>query len=104
MADNLGMAAHLAGQSLRLGWFFALNRLVEQRSAAASPGPGPPVKPSRPVPTLRTLLADVGQQVGGGKAIAIVGASGGHAESGLYFELRYRGQAIDAAKWLRTPP
>lgn len=61
MADNLGMVAHLAGQSLRLGWFFALNRLVEQRSAAASPGPGAPVKPSRPVPTLRTLLTDVGQ-------------------------------------------
>jgi septal ring factor EnvC (AmiA/AmiB activator) len=52
----------------------------------------------------QTLLADVGQQVQGGKPIAIVGASGGYAESGLYFELRHRGQAIDAAKWLRTLP
>ena len=52
----------------------------------------------------QTLLADVGQQVGGGKPIAIVGASGGYAESGLYFELRHRGQAIDAAKWFRPTP
>jgi septal ring factor EnvC (AmiA/AmiB activator) len=52
----------------------------------------------------QTLLADVGQPVGSGKVIAIVGASGGQPESGLYFELRYRGQAIDAAKWLRAAP
>lgn len=57
MADNIGMAAHLAGQSLRLGWFFALNRLVEQRSAGAVRA----TKPTRPVPTLRDLLTDVGQ-------------------------------------------
>lgn len=57
MADNIGMAAHLAGQSLRLGWFFALNRLVEQRSAGAVRA----TKPTRPVPTLRELLTDVGQ-------------------------------------------
>ncbi len=57
MADNLGMAAHLAGQSLRLGWFLALNRIVEQRST----GVARPAKATRPVPTLRALLADVGQ-------------------------------------------
>lgn len=57
MVDNIGMAAHLAGQSLRLGWFFALNRLVEQRSAGAVRA----TKPTRPVPTLRELLTDVGQ-------------------------------------------
>jgi ubiquinone/menaquinone biosynthesis C-methylase UbiE len=57
MADTIGMAAHLAGQSLRLGWFFALNRLVEQRSA----GTVRAAKATRPVPTLRELLTDVGQ-------------------------------------------
>lgn len=57
MADNIGMAAHLAGQSLRLGWFLALNRIVEQRSA----GVVPVAKATRPVPTLRELLTDVGQ-------------------------------------------
>ena len=32
MSDNLGMAAQLAGQSLRFGWYFALNRLVDWRT------------------------------------------------------------------------
>jgi ubiquinone/menaquinone biosynthesis C-methylase UbiE len=57
MADNIGMAAHLAGQSLRLGWFLALNRIVEQRSAGVAPA----AKATRPVPTLRELLTDIGQ-------------------------------------------
>ncbi len=57
MADNIGMAAHLAGQSLRIGWFLALNRIVEQRSAGIAPA----AKATRPVPTLRELLTDVGQ-------------------------------------------
>jgi septal ring factor EnvC (AmiA/AmiB activator) len=48
----------------------------------------------------QTLLADVGQKVGAGKAVATVGASGGQEESGLYFELRHRGQAFDPGKWL----
>ena len=33
MSNNLGMAAQLAGQSLRFGWYFALNRLVEWRTS-----------------------------------------------------------------------
>jgi ubiquinone/menaquinone biosynthesis C-methylase UbiE len=59
MADNLGMITQLAGQSLRLGWYFALNRLVEQRSAQS--GAVRRARPTRPVPTLNELLADVGQ-------------------------------------------
>lgn len=51
----------------------------------------------------QTLLADVGQKVGAGTAVATVGASGGQAESGLYFELRHRGQAFDPGKWLGSP-
>jgi septal ring factor EnvC (AmiA/AmiB activator) len=49
----------------------------------------------------QTLLADVGQKVGAGATVATVGASGGQAESGLYFELRHRGMTFDPAKWLK---
>jgi ubiquinone/menaquinone biosynthesis C-methylase UbiE len=59
VADNLGMMTQLAGQSLRFGWYFALNRLVEQRSARS--GAVRRAKPGRPVPSLNELLADVGQ-------------------------------------------
>jgi septal ring factor EnvC (AmiA/AmiB activator) len=51
----------------------------------------------------QSLLADVGQKVGAGKAVATVGASGGQPESGLYFELRHRGRAFDPLKWLEAP-
>jgi len=51
----------------------------------------------------QTLLAEVGQRVGAGKAVATVGSDGGAAESGLYFELRHRGQAFDPGKWLGVP-
>ena len=59
MANTLGMVTQLAGQSLRLGWYFALNRLVEQRTAQS--GAVRRAKPTRPVPGLGELLADVGQ-------------------------------------------
>jgi len=48
----------------------------------------------------QSLLADVGQKVGAGVTVATVGASGGQPESGLYFELRHRGQAFDPGRWL----
>jgi murein hydrolase activator len=51
----------------------------------------------------QTLLAEVGQKVGAGKAVATVGSSGGQSESGLYFELRHRGLAFDPGKWLGAP-
>src|SRR5687768_2343403 len=57
MAANIGAAAPPAWQSLRLGWFFALHRSGEQRSA----GTVRPATSTRPVPTLRELLTDVGQ-------------------------------------------
>lgn len=50
----------------------------------------------------QSLLADVGQKVGAGTTVATVGASGGQPESGLYFELRHRGQAFDPGRWLGT--
>jgi septal ring factor EnvC (AmiA/AmiB activator) len=51
----------------------------------------------------QTLLAEVGQKVVAGKPVATVGSSGGQQESGLYFELRHRGQAFDPGKWLGAP-
>ena len=48
------------------------------------------------------LLANVGDRVAGGAVIAAVGASGSGAESGLYFEIRHRGQPVDPMKWVRA--
>lgn len=53
----------------------------------------------------QTLLADVGQKVGAGGTVGTagtgIGTGGGQVESGLYFELRHRGQAFDPGKWLK---
>ena len=46
------------------------------------------------------LLKQVGDDVRGGDSIATAGNSGGNPESGLYFELRHRGQPIDPMKWV----
>ncbi len=59
MANNLGMAAQLAGQSLRFGWYFALNRLVEWRTDRL--GLARRYQARRPVPSLQELLADQAQ-------------------------------------------
>lgn len=47
-----------------------------------------------------SLLRTPGQRVRAGDVIASVGATGGAEETGLYFELRYRGQAVDPMKWM----
>lgn len=47
------------------------------------------------------LLREVGDRIAGGTAIASVGASGSVQESGLYFEIRHRGQPVDPMKWVR---
>lgn len=47
-----------------------------------------------------SLLREVGQHVAAGEAIAVAGASGGNRESGLYFEMRFRGKPIDPAAWV----
>jgi len=47
-----------------------------------------------------TLLRQVGDSVRGGDSVAQVGDSGGNADSGLYFELRYRGKAFDPLDWV----
>lgn len=48
------------------------------------------------------LLKQVGDTVHGGDTIATVGNSGGNPESGLYFEIRYQGQALDPLSWTNT--
>lgn len=48
------------------------------------------------------LYKTAGDPVRAGDAVAAVGASGGQEESGLYFELRHEGKAIDPLPW--APP
>ncbi|MFA9440678.1 murein hydrolase activator EnvC [Uliginosibacterium sp. sgz301328] len=47
-----------------------------------------------------SLYKTPGQLVKTGETIASVGASGGAEESGLYFEIRYRGEPSDPARWV----
>ena len=49
-----------------------------------------------------SLLADVGARVGAGDPVATVGSSGGVAEAGLYFELRFKGRPIDPLRWAQA--
>ncbi|MDE2085219.1 MAG: peptidoglycan DD-metalloendopeptidase family protein [Xanthomonadaceae bacterium] len=49
-----------------------------------------------------TLLKDVGDWVDAGTVIATSGDSGGRPTPGLYFELRFKGKAIDPMTWLRS--
>jgi septal ring factor EnvC (AmiA/AmiB activator) len=49
-----------------------------------------------------SLLAAVGASVKSGESVATVGNSGGNPDSGLYFELRHRGQPFDPLKWARN--
>lgn len=46
-----------------------------------------------------TLLHSAGDRVTADEVIATVGNTGGNAESGLYFELRYEGRPFDPLAW-----
>ncbi len=48
-----------------------------------------------------SLLRGVGDRVSAGDIIAKAGASGGSEMSGLYFEIRHRGEPVDPGKWIR---
>ncbi|MBQ4863175.1 peptidoglycan DD-metalloendopeptidase family protein [Pseudoalteromonas sp. MMG013] len=50
----------------------------------------------------QTLLKDVGDLVTSQEPIALVGQSGGQSSSGLYFEIRHKGSAVDPVKWCRA--
>ncbi|WP_028108046.1 murein hydrolase activator EnvC family protein [Ferrimonas futtsuensis] len=49
----------------------------------------------------QSLLKEVGDRVEGGEVIALSGDSGGQSDSGLYFEIRHRGLAVDPAPYLK---
>lgn len=49
----------------------------------------------------QALLKDVGDAVQAGEEIAQVGQSGGQSSPGLYFELRYKGKAINPEGWIQ---
>ncbi|WP_213610462.1 peptidoglycan DD-metalloendopeptidase family protein [Pseudoalteromonas sp.] len=49
----------------------------------------------------QTLLKDVGDMVREGESVALVGQSGGQTDSGLYFEIRHKGRAVNPIKWCR---
>jgi murein hydrolase activator len=50
-----------------------------------------------------SLFARVGDVVKGGGVIASVGNSGGNAQAGLYFELRYQSKPFDPMTWAVKP-
>ncbi|MDP2760012.1 MAG: peptidoglycan DD-metalloendopeptidase family protein [Sideroxyarcus sp.] len=49
----------------------------------------------------QTLYKQVGDALRTGDLIAAVGNSGGNEDSGLYFELRYKGQPINPNSWIK---
>lgn len=51
----------------------------------------------------QTLLKQPGDRITAGEAIALVGASGGQADPGLYFEIREKGEAVNPLLWLNRP-
>ena len=58
MANTLGAAAQIAGQTLRFGWYLGLNRVVEVRSRGRHPAP--PIQPTgylQPGTSVRTAAA-----------------------------------------------
>lgn len=49
---------------------------------------------------LRDSSVEVGESVPAGSALAAAGNSGGHEESGLYFEIRKGTEPVDPSRWL----
>lgn len=49
----------------------------------------------------QALLKSVGDRVETGEPIALAGQSGGQNQTGLYFEIRYRGKAMNPKTWCK---
>lgn len=49
----------------------------------------------------QSLYKEIGEWVEAGEQIASVGASGGHKQSNLYFEIRHQGKPLDPSIWCR---
>lgn len=50
----------------------------------------------------QATLKHAGDRVGSGEVIASAGNTGGNQQSGLYFEMRYQGRAIDPLGWITS--
>lgn len=48
----------------------------------------------------QSLLKRPGDRIKGGEVIAIAGNTGGNEQSGLYFEMRHQGRALDPLTWM----
>ncbi len=48
----------------------------------------------------QSLYKEVGEWVNNGEIIAAIGNTGGRSENGVYFEIRYNGEAQDPVSWL----
>ena len=59
MRDPVGMTAQLASQTMRLGWYWGLSRLIARQTEGA--GLASSYKPVRPVPAFQEMLADLGR-------------------------------------------
>ncbi len=59
MANTIGMATRLAGNSLRFGWYYGINWLLDRQAQRL--GTRPRYSPARPVPSRQELLADLGR-------------------------------------------
>jgi ubiquinone/menaquinone biosynthesis C-methylase UbiE len=59
MRNPISMTSHLASQTARLGWYWGVSRMIARQADTA--GLGSDYKPTRPVPSMRELLADLGQ-------------------------------------------
>jgi ubiquinone/menaquinone biosynthesis C-methylase UbiE len=60
MANIFGMAAQLASNSFRFGWYFGVSRFADWQAARLG-RPHPRFRPTRPVPSLREVFADLVQ-------------------------------------------
>ena len=49
----------------------------------------------------QALMKSVGDMVEAGEPIALSGQSGGQAQSGVYFEIRYQGKPVNPKTWCR---
>ena len=52
----------------------------------------------------QALYKEVGEWVDTGEVVAVLGASGGSATPGLYFELRHKGRPVNPLKWCAGRP
>ncbi len=59
MANTLGMGLQAGAQALRFGWYFGLRQTLDWQASRVAQTRRP--KPTRPVPSQREILVDLGQ-------------------------------------------